>query len=72
MLFGLLINLLIVGIICAVLWVIANKLMAVMGVDAKIVVLIQCLLLLIFLVLFLGGAGLVGGAEWPRYAYPIR
>ena len=69
---GLLINLLIVGIICAVIWVVANKILAVMGVDAKIVVLFQCLLLLIFLVLFLGGVGLVGGPEWPRYAYPIR
>ena len=68
---GLLINLLIVVIICAILWVIANKIMAALGVDAKVVVLVQCLLLLIFLVLFLGGVGVVGGSDWPRYPYRL-
>jgi hypothetical protein len=68
---GLLVNLLIVVIICAVLWVVANKIMAALGVDAKIVVLVQCLLLLIFLVMFLGGVGLVGGTDWPRYNYRL-
>jgi hypothetical protein len=42
-----------------------------LGVDAKIVVLVQCLLLLIFLVMFLGGVGLVGGTDWPRYNYRL-